>query len=104
MNRKSLKKTNIKGTKERPRLSLFRSNANIFLQLIDDESMTTLAAASSLGKKLGKSEVLKVVGKELSDKAKAINISKVVFDRGRYSYKGRVKAIADICRENGLVF
>ncbi len=102
----------ITGTTERPRLSVYRSLNNIFGQIIDDTTGTTLAAASSLSKELqeeikaAKSKVSKsvIVGKLLAKKALEKNIKHVVFDRGGYLYHGRVKAFADGAREGGLKF
>ncbi|MCI5080977.1 MAG: 50S ribosomal protein L18 [Saprospiraceae bacterium] len=96
------------GTAERPRLSVFRSNRDIYCQLIDDLRGHTLAAASSreagIPKDKPKVEQSKEVGKRLADKAKGINIESVVFDRSGYLYHGRVKALADGAREGGLKF
>ena len=95
----------ISGTAERPRLSVFRSNRYVYAQLINDDQGKTLAAASSVkiaGK--GVMEKAKETGKELAKKAKALKINKVVFDRGGYIYKGKIKAIADGAREGGLTF
>jgi large subunit ribosomal protein L18 len=96
----------ISGAKERPRLSVFRSNKHIFLQLIDDSAGKTLVSASDLKmkKKGTKTEIAKEVGKELAKLAKAKKIKKVVFDRGGYKYHGRVKASAEGAREGGLEF
>ncbi len=96
----------ISGTKEQPRLSVFRSNKHIFLQLIDDSSQKTLASASDLKikKKGTKTEIAKEVGKELAKLAKAKKIKKVVFDRSGYKYHGRIKASAEGAREGGLNF
>lgn len=98
----------IKGTPERPRLSVYRSNKAIYVQVIDDLNGHTLAAASSqdssVDKSQNKSEQAKQVGKLLAEKASANNISTVVFDRGGYLYHGRVKALADGAREGGLKF
>lgn len=95
----------------RPRLSVFRSLTNIYGQIIDDESGRTLASASSVDKGLRetlqgirKSDVAAKVGAALAEKAKAAGVTKVVFDRGRYKYHGRVKALADAAREGGLEF
>jgi large subunit ribosomal protein L18 len=95
----------------RPRLSVFRSLTNIYGQIIDDESGRTLASASSVDKDLRealqgirKSDVAAKVGEALAEKAKAAGVTKVVFDRGRYKYHGRVKALADAAREGGLEF
>ena len=97
------------GTSATPRLCVFRSNTEIYAQIIDDESRTTLASASSLDKDLkikngGNVEAAKVVGKAIAEKAKKAKITKVVFDRGGYLYQGRVKALAEAARENGLEF
>ena len=98
----------VSGTKEMPRLSVFRSNKEIYAQVIDDEKNQTLTAASSLEKgfeKSGtKSEVAAKVGKLVGERAVAAGISKVVFDRNGYLYHGRVKALADGAREGGLKF
>lgn len=95
----------VSGTPERPRLSVYRSNGNIYAQLIDDMAGTTLAQANTL--KLengGNAEAAAVVGKEIAEIALSKNINKVVFDRGGYIYHGRVKALADAAREAGLEF
>ena len=97
------------GTSETPRLCVFRSNAGIYAQIIDDETKTTLVSASSLDKDLkikngGNVEAAKVVGKSIAEKAKKAKITKVVFDRGGYLYHGRVQALAEAARENGLEF
>lgn len=96
----------IRGTSERPRLVVFRSNRYIYAQLIDDVAGKTLAAYSSLvlGKKNVTKEVAKEVGKKVAELAKEKNIEKVVFDRNGYLYHGRVKALADGAREGGLKF
>lgn len=96
----------IKGTSDRPRLSVFKSLKNISVQLIDDVSGTTLVSASTridVKDKSGKNAAFEV-GKVLASKAKGKNIEKVVFDRGGYLYHGRVKAVADGAREGGLNF
>ena len=92
------------GTKDIPRLNVYRSNKNIYAQLIDDESGVTLAEASSMKMDGNTVEVASLVGKEIAEKAKKAKISKVVFDRGGYLYHGRVKALADAARSNGLEF
>lgn len=101
----------INGTPNRPRLNVFRSLAEIYAQVIDDEAGHTLAAASTVdhelrgqmdGKK--KTEQAHLVGQALAERAKQKGISKVVFDRGGYRYIGRVKALADGAREGGLEF
>jgi large subunit ribosomal protein L18 len=97
----------VAGTAERPRLVVFRSNRGIFAQLVDDDSARTLAAAgwNSLGKLGGsKMEQAAEVGKALGKAAKAAGIEACVFDRGGYLYHGRVKALADAAREEGLEF
>lgn len=97
----------ISGTPTCPRLCVFRSNANIHAQIIDDTNGTTLVAVSSVSLKIangGNIEGAKVVGAELAKAALAKNITNVVFDRGGCIYHGRVKALAEACRENGLVF
>ena len=97
----------ISGTAERPRLSIFRSNKNIYAQLIDDVAGVTLASASTLDENVSdatKVEQAAAVGKAIAEAAKAKNISAVVFDRSGYLYHGRVQALADAARENGLEF
>ena len=96
----------IKGTAERPRLVVFRSNAAIYCQLIDDAQGFTLAEASSkkLGEKAAKSELSKKTGMAIAEKAKEKGIASVVFDRNGYLYHGRIKALADGAREGGLKF
>jgi len=99
----------ISGTASRPRLSVFRSNKDIYLQLIDDTTGRTLAAAASTEKDIfsaGGTKVEKSVktGKMLAERAKAAGIEACVFDRGGYLYHGRVKAAADGAREGGLKF
>lgn len=95
----------ISGTASRPRLSVFRSNKQIYAQLIDDLAGKTLAAASSKGIEDGsKSEIAAKVGKAIAEKALAAGISEVVFDRNGYLFHGRVKSLADAAREGGLKF
>lgn len=99
----------ISGTSLVPRLNVFRSNSNIFAQIIDDTKGVTLVSASSIDKELsldngGNVEAATKVGELLAKRAKDKKISKVVFDRGGYLYHGRVKALADAARENGLEF
>ncbi len=101
----------IRGTAERPRLSVFRSNRHIFAQLIDDERGVTLVATSSFSKELrekdvegGKKGMAREVGTLIAQKAKAQGIERVVFDRSGYLFHGRVKALADAAREEGLKF
>lgn len=97
----------ISGTPECPRLNVFRSNANISAQIIDDVNGKTLASASSVNmdiKNGGNVEAAKLVGAELAKRALEKDIKKVVFDRGGYLYTGRVQALADAAREGGLEF
>jgi large subunit ribosomal protein L18 len=100
---------NISGTAAKPRLSVFRSNSDIYAQLIDDTAGVTLASASSKQKdiaaqKAPKVEISKLVGSALAKKATELGVSKVVFDRSGYIYHGRVKAVAEGAREGGLQF
>jgi large subunit ribosomal protein L18 len=102
-------RTIISGTADRPRLSVFRSNKQIYAQIIDDIQGVTLAAASSKIKEIEKSEGKKadkaaLVGKLIAEKALAAGITNVVFDRSGYLYHGRVKQLADAAREGGLKF
>jgi len=99
------------GTSERPRLSVFRSITDIYAQVIDDQTGHTLVSASSVDgevrskvKGLNKTEQAKLVGQTVADRAKSKGITAVVFDRGGFRYIGRVKALADGARENGLQF
>jgi large subunit ribosomal protein L18 len=96
----------ISGTAQKPRMSIFRSNAQIYVQLIDDEMGKTLVSASSLGmkEKMTKKEQAAKVGALIAQAAKEAGISEVVFDRGGYLYHGRVKQLADAAREGGLKF
>ena len=99
----------ISGAATKPRLSVFRSNADIYAQLIDDANGVTLAAASSRQKdiaaqKAPKIDKSKLVGAAIATKAKELGITTVVFDRGGYIYHGRVKAVAEGAREGGLQF
>jgi large subunit ribosomal protein L18 len=99
----------IEGSADKPRLSVFRSNSEIYAQLIDDNKGNTLAAASSRDKdiaaqKVTKTEKSKLVGLLIARKATELGIQKVVFDRGGNLYHGRVKAIAEAAREGGLQF
>ena len=100
-------RSKLRGTSERPRLSVFRSNRSIWAQLIDDSAGRTLASAGSThvaGKGLSKKDQAAKVGEILAEKAKAVGVKRVVFDRGPYLYHGRVKALADGAREGGLDF
>ncbi len=99
----------ISGVTGKPRLSVFRSNADIYAQIIDDTNGVTLAAASSRDKdiaaqKTNKTEKSKLVGAAIARKASELGIQQVVFDRGGYLYHGRVKAVGDGAREGGLQF
>lgn len=99
----------ISGTSLVPRLCVYRSNTGIYAQIIDDETKSTIVAASSLDKDLklksgSNIEAAKKVGEAIAKKAVAKSIKKVVFDRGGYLYHGRVKALAESARENGLEF
>jgi large subunit ribosomal protein L18 len=98
----------ISGTSKVPRLSVFRSNKQIYAQLIDDVSGVTLASASSYKNKavenINKSQQAAVIGKEVAEKALKAGIENVVFDRNGYLYHGRVKSLADSAREGGLKF
>lgn len=101
----------IAGTRERPRLNVFRSHSEIYAQMIDDDSGHTLLSASSIDhnlrekvKGLRKTEQAQLVGQALAEQAKSLGIQSVVFDRGGYKYIGRVKALADGARKGGLEF
>ena len=99
----------VHGTSACPRLNVFRSNSNIFAQIIDDEAGVTIVSASSLDKDLklengSNIEAATKVGEDVAKKALEKNITNVVFDRGGYVYHGRVKALADAAREAGLKF
>ncbi len=101
---------NIHGTAEKPRLAVYRSNKQIYVQLIDDLNRVTLLSACSREKDISrrtginKTEQAKLVGKILADKCKEKGIESVVFDRSGYKYHGRVKSLADAAREGGLKF
>ncbi len=99
-------RTKVSGTAERPRLTVFRSNSQIYAQVIDDTKGLTLASASSLKitDKITKTEKAAQVGKALAEAAIAAGVSEVVFDRNGYLYHGRVKQLADAAREAGLKF
>ena len=99
----------VSGTEQRPRLAVFRSNKEIYAQLIDDVNGTTITAASSRDKsidvsKVNKSEAAKLVGKAIAEKAMKAGVEAVTFDRGGYLYHGRVKSLAEGAREGGLKF
>ena len=99
-------RTKVVGTHDVPRVSVFKSNTNIYAQIINDEEGITLVSASSLENKgIGSNvEAAKVVGENLAKKAKKAGITKVVFDRGGYLYHGRVKALAEALRDGGIEF
>jgi large subunit ribosomal protein L18 len=102
-------RTKVHGTAQKPRLSVFRSNKDIYAQLIDDNNGFTLAAVSSRDKDIAAESGNKVakslsVGKAIANKAKSLGIETCVFDRGGYLYHGRVKSVADGAREGGLKF
>ena len=97
----------VTGTMEVPRLNVFRSNSQIFVQLINDENGNTLASSSSVELKIKNGaniEGAALVGKDIAEKAKKLKIKKVVFDRGGYLYHGRVAALAEAARKAGLEF
>jgi len=101
----------VRGTRERPRLAVFRSLRQIYAQLVDDDRGVTLAVAGSLSREFrerlgtgGNVEAAKIVGELIAAKTRALGITRVVFDRGGYRYHGRVKALADAARAHGLVF
>lgn len=99
----------ISGTQEVPRLCVFRSNKEIYAQIINDEEGKTLVSSSSLDKALkinngGNIEAAKIVGKDIAKKAKELKIDSVAFDRAGYLFHGRVKALAEAAREEGLKF
>lgn len=98
----------VSGTAAKPRLNVFRSNANIYAQIIDDENGVTLLSASTLDKEFngygGNREAAKAVGTMIAKRAAEKGITEVVFDRGGYVYHGRVKELADAARESGLKF
>lgn len=98
----------VRGTAERPRLSVFRSHKHIFAQVIDDDGAVTLAAASTVEKAFGKyggnKTAAQVIGKSIAERAVAAGVTKVCFDRRDYKYHGRVAALADAARAAGLQF
>ena len=104
-------RSKVKGTAERPRLTVFRSSKHIYVQLVDDLTGQTLTAAGSNGKEVktkipygGNIKAAKAIGQLIAERAKEKGIAKVAFDRGHYRYHGRVKALADAAREGGLNF
>lgn len=92
------------GTKEMPRLSVYKSNKYIYAQIIDDATKTTIASASSLKSKGTMMEAAKEVGKEIATIAKKLGITKITFDRGGFIYTGKIEALATAAREAGLTF
>ncbi|MCY3912776.1 MAG: 50S ribosomal protein L18 [Chloroflexi bacterium] len=100
-------RTRVRGTAERPRLAVFRSLKHTYAQVIDDARGVTLAAASTLESDAGEGsrrEQASGVGRAIAERAKALKVSRVVFDRGGFAYAGRVKAVADAARADGLDF
>ena len=98
-------RTRVSGTAERPRLSVYRSNRFVYAQLIDDSKGVTIGSASNIKmEKMKKMEAAKAVGAAIANQAKAKGITKVVFDRNGFKYTGRVRALADEVRANGLIF
>jgi len=97
-------RSKVRGTAQRPRLSVFRSNKAVFLQIIDDVAGKTLVSAHTKNVKVSgnKTEQAKQVAKDLAGKLKTAKITKLVFDRGSFRYHGRVKAIAEVMREEGV--
>lgn len=105
--RKMRVRANILGTANRPRLSVFRSNKNIYVQVIDDIKRITLVSASSINEKkekVKKAELSVTVANVLAEKMVKLKIKKIVFDRGPYKFHGRVKSLADTLRERGISF
>lgn len=109
-NRNKFRKV-VKGTSERPRLSIYRSNQNIYAQLIDDLNATTLISCSTLERSMKESlsvsrtiDASRLMGKKLAELSLNKNIKKIVFDRGPYLYHGRIKALAEGARDGGLQF
>ena len=99
-------RSRVSGSKQKPRLNVFRSITNIYVQLIDDETGKTLVSASSkeIKDKANKTNIAAQVGKLIAEKATKAGVKEVVFDRGGYKYHGRVKVLADAAREAGLKF
>ncbi len=100
-------RAHLSGTMEKPRLNVFRSNTGIYVQVIDDTKGKTLVSSSTIALKLkngGNVEAAKAVGKDIAEKCKKAKITSVVFDRGGNLYHGRIKALAESARENGLEF
>lgn len=107
---KPIRRRKIYGTNERPRLSVFRSINHIYAQIIDDEKGRTIASASTVEKDIRKKfkqcniETAKAIGEEVAKRAVKAGVKKVVFDRGDYLYHGKIKALADAARAQGLEF
>lgn len=100
-------RTKVKGTKERPRLAVFRSHKHMYAQIIDDTKQATVCGLSDLALKKGKhtkSDLARLVGVEIAKKAKTLGITSVVFDRGGFRYHGRIRKVAEGAREQGLTF
>jgi len=104
-------RSKIAGTAEKPRMNVYKSSKHLYVQFIDDENGRTLAAISTLNKEIGKDlkgktgvEKAEVIGRNAAEQAKKAGIDHVVFDRGGYIYHGKVKAVAEAARENGLKF
>lgn len=102
--RKQKIRSKISGTKETPRLSVYRSNAHIYAQLIDDSAQKTLGQSNDLKMKGSKTDNAKKVGEEIAGIAKKLKVKNIVFDRNGYIYHGRVKNLADSVREQGVEF
>lgn len=109
--RKLRVRKNLRGTSDKPRMSVFRSGRHIYVQLIDDESGITLASSSTIAKGLRETlesqdnkEQSRLIGADIAKKAKEVNIERVVFDRGPHKFHGRIKELAEAARANGLTF
>ena len=102
--RRSRVRKKVHGTDSRPRLSVFRSNRYIYVQVICDDTGRTLAAASTMGSGKGNLGSAQQLGRDIAERCKQLSIAEVVFDRGGYKYHGRVRALADAAREAGLKF
>jgi large subunit ribosomal protein L18 len=103
-NRHSRVRQKVRGTDARPRLSVFRSNRYLYVQVISDDTGHTLAAASTVTTGKGNVGAAQQLGRDIAERCKALSIAEVVFDRGGYKYHGRVRALADAAREAGLKF
>ena len=99
-------RSTVSGTKAKPRLSVYRSNQHMYAQLIDDEAGETLASASSLGLDIDESlmDAAAAVGEKIAERGSEAGVEEVAFDRGGYNYTGRIEALADAARDNGLTF